>query len=240
MLADGKKFEQIKRAFLDALFPIHCFGCESEGVRLCADCLSSIRVMPLMLCPGCGRAAPGGRTHAACRAKTPLAALVSPYHYADPRLRGLIKEYKYHGARDIERLLSGLTAAGVRALLPFLPRAAQIVPMPLYPARERARGFNQASVLGAVVAQTLGGKMEKPLSRIRRTDEQARLSVLERMENCHRAFSSAPVSGICLLIDDVVTSGATMRAAAEELKKAGAHEVVGFALAHGRGDAFRS
>lgn len=231
-----EKIQKIKRAFLDALFPIYCLGCEREGVWLCADCLSAIRPQPLFLCPGCGFESPGGTTHLRCLSLTPLSALVSPYHYAEPAVRRLIKEYKYHGATEIENILIGLTASGVNKLRTLFPAMAIVVPMPLHGSRERARGFNQAAVLGGVVSRTLGFEMSMPLKRLRRTEEQARLETAERHENCRGAFSCAPVAGDVILVDDVITSGATMSAAAAALRAAGAEHVVGFALAHGRGD----
>jgi ComF family protein len=234
------QFAQAKRAFLDALFPIHCLGCGKEGGWLCADCLGAVRISPLLLCPGCGRFSPAGTTHRACDKSTPLDALVSFYHYADPVLRGLVKEYKYHGAADIENILAGLTAAGVRSHRTFFSEKAVVVPMPLHPSRERERGFNQAAAIGAATARALGVATAQPLSRVRRTAEQARLSAAQRGENCDRAFKSVPLVGEIILVDDVITSGATMAAAAKALKKAGAQRVTGFAFAHGSGDRFRS
>ena len=175
-------------------------------------------------------------THLRCASLTPLSALISPYHYAEPAVRRLIKEFKYHGATEIEKILVGLTASGVNKLRTLFPTTAIVVPMPLHLSRERARGFNQAAILGGVVSETLGTKMSMPLKRVKRTEEQARLSTPERNENCRRAFLSAPVSGDVILVDDVITSGETMAAAAQALRDAGASRVFGFALAHGRGD----
>jgi len=236
----AEQFAKAKRAFLDALFPIYCAGCRREGYWLCPDCTAAIRIMPLFLCPGCGRLSPGGMTHPRCSTLTPLSALVSPYHYANPSIRRLIKDYKYHGALPIERLLVGLTGNGARSLRTLFPQEAVIVPMPLYGSRERERGFNQAATLARALGQALSLKVAMPLSRIRRTEEQARLTSAERRENCQRAFACTPLAGDYILVDDVVTSGATMRAAAEALKKAGARRVTGFALAHGRGDRFET
>lgn len=98
------------------------------------------------------------------------------------------------------------------------------------------RGFNQAERLAAAVAETLSLRMEKPLKRVKATDEQARLKLSERHANCLSAFLSTPLCGDYILVDDVVTTGATMKAAAMAMKAAGAHTVIGFALAHGSGD----
>jgi len=236
MFDANRKFNEIKRAFLDALFPIFCLGCKREGVWLCNECQSAIRPLPLFLCPGCGRMSPGGTTHLRCANATPLSALISPYHYASPVIRGLIKDYKYHGAHDIEKIITGLTISGVDKLRTLFPPGARVTAMPLHPSRERARGFNQAATIAAAVSRALQIETFASLKRKKRTEEQARLTPAERRENCRRAFTSAPVTGDIILVDDVVTSGETMAAAASALKDAGARRVFAFALAHGRGD----
>jgi ComF family protein len=236
MFFNTKNLAGFKRAFLNALFPINCCGCGKEGTWACPDCLAALRIMPLNLCPGCGRVSPAGVRHGSCRKKTDLDALVSPYHYADPFVRGLIKDYKYHGALEIEKVLKALAANGARTLATGFPKAASVVPLPLHVSRERERGFNQAERLAQAVAEALGATVVAPLVRVRKTAEQAKLAVAQRQKNCHGAFSCKNVSGDFILVDDVVTSGETMKAAATALKKAGARTVAGFALAHGHGD----
>lgn len=231
-----EKIKKVKRAFLDALFPIHCHGCGREGERACVACLAGLRIMPLNLCPACGRESAGGTLHRSCDGDSSLDALVSPYHYANPLLRGLIKDYKYHGAVDIAKILSALATVGTGSLKTRFPSGATVVAMPLYAARERTRGFNQADCLARAVADTLGQKVANPLTRIRHTKEQASLTPEERQSNCRQAFCCAPLSGEVILVDDVVTSGITMEAAAAAIKKAGATRVTGFALAHGAGN----
>jgi ComF family protein len=227
---------KIKRALLDALFPIHCLGCEKEGCWLCPDCRGAICAKPLFLCPGCGCFSPGGTTHVRCAERTPLSALVSPYHYANPTVRRLIKEYKYHGAAEIEKILIALTVSASEKMRTLLPQHATVVALPLHASRERMRGFNQAATIANALAGVIGAKTGTSLKRLKRTEEQARLKTAERHENCQKAFSSTPIAGDVVLVDDVITSGATMRAAAMALKEAGARTVTGFALAHGRGN----
>jgi len=220
---------------MDALFPIFCLGCEREGVWLCSDCQSAIRPLPLFLCPGCGRMSPGGTTHLRCANATPLSALISPYHYASPVIRGLIKDYKYHGAHDIEKIITASRSPASTNCARFPSRrfgdGHAAAPLP----RAR-RGFNQAATIAAAVSRALQTETISPLKRKKRTEEQARLTPAERRENCRRAFVSAPVTGDIILVDDVVTSGETLAAAASALKAAGARRVFAFALAHGRGD----
>jgi ComF family protein len=225
---------RLLRFALDAVFPVYCVGCNREGNILCANCRSAIYRAPLLVCSACGRFSPGGITHSACRTATPLAALIAPYPYANPLVRKLIKNFKYRGSGESKKIVENFSASSVNALRLMFPAAATVVAMPLHPRRERERGFNQSEIIGRAVAEALGFEFDAGLvRRVRRTDEQARLPFHERAENCANAFYAKPASGTIVLVDDVVTTGATMKAAALALRAAGAERVVGFALAHG-------
>jgi len=107
--------------------------------------------------------------------------------------------------------------------------------VPLYPRRERERGYNQAKIIGQLLAGKLGCSFApNALQRVRATRQQAALSRSERAENVRGAFISRclPAENI-ILVDDVFTTGATMNACASALKAAGARRVWGFALAKG-------
>jgi ComF family protein len=225
---------KIIRAALDAVFPVYCVGCREEGKILCVNCRSAICRAPLFICSGCGRASPGGVTHSACHDDTPLHALLAPYPYANPLVRNLIKNFKYRGGEEAKKIVFDLSAASVAQLGQFFPKDAVVAALPLHGRRERERGFNQAETIGRAVAEALEFKYVSDLvRRDRPTDEQARLPFSERAENCLNVFSSRPVAGNVILVDDVVTTGATMKAAALAIRAAGADRVVGFALAHG-------
>jgi ComF family protein len=198
---------------------------------VCRDCKSTVVIRPLALCPSCGRASAGGRRHPDC--KGALDALVAPLPYAQPLIRDAIKHYKYHGVQALEPFILAQAALSARAQRTLFPASPTVVPLPLHPSRERERGFNQAERIGRAVADALQSTVAMPLKRVRRTDHQAELSTHERLENCNDAFVSEPITGDVVLVDDVVTTGATMQAAAAALKSAGARSVTGFALAHG-------
>ncbi len=225
---------QILRAALDAVLPVYCVGCKEEGKILCANCRSAITRAPLFICSACGLFSPAGTTHPDCQTKTPLSSLIAPYPYANPLVRNLIKNFKYRGAGESKKIIADLSAASANALRLLFSENAIVVAMPLHIRRERERGFNQSEVIGRAVATALGFKFDSEIiCRTRRTDEQARLPFHERAENCENAFRAKPTSGTIILVDDVVTTGATMKAAALALKSAGAERVVGFALTHG-------
>jgi ComF family protein len=104
-----------------------------------------------------------------------------------------------------------------------------IVPVPLHPARERERGFNQASLLAELLSKQTSIRCRPLLQRIRYTTTQTALDRSERMENLHNAFrlrKKADVRGLrVLLIDDVLTTGSTLSECARVLKRAGAISV---------------
>lgn len=100
-----------------------------------------------------------------------------------------------------------------------------VVPMPLHIIRRFERGYNQAGLIAHRLAALLGKPLAEPLRRAAATKRQATLSVAQRKTNVDDVFESAAVEGTVLLVDDVMTTGATMGAAARTLKKAGAKAV---------------
>jgi ComF family protein len=144
-------------------------------------------------------------------------------------VREIIHEFKY--ARQIH--LRHLVAHWLRAALDD-ERLRDIsfdliVPVPLHPARQRERGFNQASLLAELLSAQTSMPSRPVLQRIRYTTTQTALDRSERMENLHNAFrlrKNADVRGLrVLLIDDVLTTGSTLSECARVLKRAGAISV---------------
>lgn len=104
-----------------------------------------------------------------------------------------------------------------------------VVPVPLHPARERERGFNQAELLAELFCARAGLRMQNALERIRYTTTQTAFDRAERMENLHNAFRLRKMTDVrgcrVLLIDDVLTTGSTLSECARVLKAAGAPSV---------------
>jgi ComF family protein len=159
-------------------------------------------------------------------------ASLGPY---EGGLRTLIHELKYRGRRRVAGRLADLLVAlpQVRDLV----HRAVLVPVPLHPRREGERGFNQAQLLAGEVARRAG--LEPPrLALVRRKDTapQTGLSAARRRSNVAGAFAvrrRAQVAGrVVVLVDDVMTTGATVRACARALREAGAAEVRVLTVAH--------
>ena len=150
--------------------------------------------------------------------------------YAKPEVRELLWALKYRGATSVGTTLGGLLAQFLPTL--SLPPETVFVAMPLSKERLRQRGFNQCEV----IASGAGLFCSPVLVRTRNTEHQARLSHARRAKNIAGSFSIADHADIAgksvVLIDDVVTTGATMQEARATLLNAGAKEVICIALAH--------
>jgi ComF family protein len=133
---------------------------------------------------------------------------------------------KFGRRRPLARLLADLVVEQCAHALPGFPDA--VVPVPLAPARERERGFNQARLIAEHLARVLGTPLRAGwLARARRTAPQTDLTAAERRANVQGAFVAAgAVAGRhVLLVDDVLTTGATVEECARALRVAGAGRV---------------
>jgi ComF family protein len=149
----------------------------------------------------------------------------------------LIHRYKYHRALCFEPLLVRLLVRAARAEVDP-GNWDMIVPVPLHPLRKREREFNQAERL----ARRLGRALRIPVRgglvrRVGITRSQTTLSRRERAQNMHRAFAARPEENLdgcrIILVDDVLTTGATTSACASPLKAAGAAEIGVWTFARG-------
>jgi ComF family protein len=174
-------------------------------------------------CPHCvaGRARPFGR-------------IVRLGAFDDP-LRQLVYDLKYRGAwRLADELARRLCESAVAGEL--LHRTEVFVAVPLHPRRHIARGYNQAELVARRLARLLGKRHARALVRVRDTASQAGLSAMaDRQNNVRGAFALAGARGIkgrrVVLVDDVMTSGATLRSAAGALARAEPAELSAAVLA---------
>ena len=227
---------------LDFIFPKRCVSCGKLGLYLCDNCFSYLSFDPKTICLVCGRPAMGGLTHPACISRYTIDGTFVSITYNRTAKR-LLAKFKYKPyVTDLNNTLSDLFYEGLIQQESFYAidkKDAVLCSIPLYAKKERVRGFNQAMVL----ANGLGNRLNLPvatlLKRIKNTKSQTGLKRDERKDNMKDAFVVAvgeeqkvPGSTI-LLVDDVMTSGATLAEAAKVLKKAGAKRVYGLVLAHG-------
>ncbi|MER3398365.1 MAG: amidophosphoribosyltransferase, partial [Chloroflexota bacterium] len=202
------------------------------GFLLCETCLAAVEAWP-STCPACAGPSDGGATHPACRTRSPLAGQTVAGVYGGP-LAAAVRAFKYRNRRGLARPLAELLAAGP---LKPVPAPELVVPVPLHPDRARSRGYNQAALLGKELAHLFGVHYEpQGLIRTRPTVPQVGLSAAARRENVRGAFRCPRpelVSGRRIwLVDDVITTGATVTEAARTLRRAGACQVWAVAVAH--------
>lgn len=152
-------------------------------------------------------------------------------------LRSLLHLLKYDGLEPVASNLGALLAAQVAAIAD-LPAKMLVVPVPLYKAKRRQRGFNQSELLARAVCDAMrrlrpewNGELAPPGMMLRKgaTRSQAELSTMQRRRNLRGVFSVPNPERLkgcdVLLIDDIYTTGATARACSEALKKAGAARI---------------
>jgi ComF family protein len=153
----------------------------------------------------------------------------------DGAVRELIHQFKYSGKTMLRRPLALLAADHLdRFVIETGPDV--IIPVPLHHKRLRQRGFNQAILLGEIFAQKWRlPLLRNSLRRVRWTEPQVNLSAAERLENVKGAFALADIVAVAgkrvLLVDDVYTTGSTVKECAKVLKSGGAQSVTAITVA---------
>ena len=201
------------------LLPPRCVLCGSRGQAPCLD-----------LCAGC-EASLEAAAGPVLEEPWPLRRSCAPYAYAWP-LDHLVRALKYHGRLATARVLGTLLARWLAAR--GLHQGIDvIVPVPLHPDRHAGRGFNQSAELARQVGRSLGLPVADSLARRRRaTPPQVGLHVDERRSNLADAFAVRAVAGLRIaIVDDVTTTGATLRELAHALAQGGALAVDGWCVA---------
>ena len=218
-------------AALDALLPPACAGCGAAappGQVLCERCERLLAPIAADACPRCQlhRAGAG-----ACTGIRPLDAAVAAV-WLEPPVIDWIHAFKYP-----PRGLRGLAPGPLALVAELAARSARrapgpapdlIVPVPLHPRRLRARGFNPALVVARAVARVVAAPLAATaLERVRNTPSQTGLNAAARSRNVLGAIRArAAVPARVWIVDDVITTGATLREAARVLARAGAETVI--------------
>jgi len=255
MLGLGPRVRSLYRAPLDLLFPPECVSCGSQMVTisgnytaerlLCTECVEQLALFTGAMCSRCGAplpdgAAPGDKDCYRCRGhKLWFDEAVAAGEYTD-RLRELVLRMKPKTGDRVSLALGELLWHHCQERLRRL-EADVVAPVPMHWRRRFAHGTNSAAVLAEVLARRLELPMAAGLLRRRRhTPPQFTLTPPQRWTNVRRVFAVARGHRLrkarVVLVDDILTSGATCSEAARALKQAGAERVtvvvVARALAH--------
>jgi ComF family protein len=211
---------------LDLAFPANCAGCGRECEALCARCRPALDAR-LELRGGTPIGLPGDLP-------SPLLQLEWCAPFAG-QVRDALHQLKYAGER---RLAQPLGEAVARRWSRVGEGTTIVVPVPVHADRERQRGYDQAALIAEVAARVLGLPLVRALERARATVAQFELDRDMRSSNVSGAFRvrdpSVVVGQWVLLIDDVITTGATLAACAEVLKSAYAYAVSAITVARER------
>ncbi len=242
VFSSSSLFKTVAGKGLDMLLPPLCMACgglTAEAHAFCASCWGGLHFITLPFCACCGipfeyASAPGARC-GACLAEPPVFTEArAPLSY-DDESKALIIPFKASDRTDYAPAFARLMrqAAG-----DILQKSEVIVPVPLHPWRLFARRYNQAALLALAIGKVSDKEIRlQTLIRAKRTPSQGLLHRSERQRNVANAFRVKPsqkkhIAGKnVLLIDDVLTTGATANACAKTLLKAGAKEVRVLALA---------
>ena len=205
-----------------ALLPQRCPGCGEPAAAaklLCDACAGRVPRLRAVLCARClleGREPSGCARHRAF-------SVFAPWLF-DERAAAVVHALKY---QDRPRLAASLGGEMAAALPRTWRRPDLVLDVPLHAARLRERGYNQSAALADALAETLGApRLEGALRRVRATEPQARLGPAGRRANLAGAFAIERPARLrgrrVLLVDDVITTGATLDAALSALHDAGA------------------
>lgn len=222
-------WQKITNYIVNALYPKFCICCGKSAELLCPACLNTrLYYEAFPQCPKCpGLLRQGRLIHKICRRRSSLSGVLAVCFY-ESTSRKLISAFKYGFCKQLGPILSGLLAERIN---PYLSQFDLLVPVPLYPDRQLWRGYNQSILLGGKIPL----KLYPCLLRTRNSTAQATLNRKQRLNNLQKSFALLPganVSGArILLIDDVLTTGATLEACAAVLKQAGAESVTALVFA---------
>lgn len=233
-------FLRYKSFILDILFPIDCLGCQEEETWLCDKCFQKLAF----------RESDEHKSKINQKEKIYYDKILAAGDYKEKLLKNVIKTFKYRFSKDLAKTLANFLFLFLRAeakkLTPidlnnpfgenYFFADFRIIPVPLHKRREKWRGFNQSELLGRELADLIQSEIcLNKLKRLRYTKSQAKLNYEERRKNLKGCFAwqGEELAGQnIILLDDVVSTGATLNECAKILKENGAGEVWAAAIAN--------
>jgi competence protein ComFC len=232
-----ENIKKLGQGFLDLVFPISCLICGKDGLYLCENCKSKLPKLETQQCLVCQKPVPFGKTHPECVSRNSVDGIISALPYKNKAVHEIIRILKYNFVSDLAKPLAELTHDEIKNqnLNDYFSQFT-IIPVPLHKRRLNWRGFNQSELLAKELQNKLNSKLDLTLvQRIKYTTPQIDLNLEQRKTNITNAFESkTEIAGQkFLIVDDVVTTGATINEIAKLLKKLGATEVWGITAARG-------
>jgi ComF family protein len=223
--------QQAWHRLIDALFPPRCGGCQADGTLWCDACQASLEYVCPPTCDRCGEPHTIGLC-TKCRAQPLQIESIHSVVIFQDKVRHAIHRFKYERLAGLAEPLGDVLAEGWRAQQ---LAADWLIPVPLHPARQRERGYNQSELLARRLSQRVNVPYSATaLTRTRLTAVQMTLDAAQRKANVAGAFATvdARLRGArVVVIDDVCTTGATLDACAAALLAMGAASVAGLTVA---------
>jgi ComF family protein len=212
---------------MEVLAPVECLGCGIQGVVLCATCLDAASTKQPALCFQCGCDSVAGKTCKPCLKLTMLAG-VSVGAFYGGAVKDMILQMKFHRLRSSDETAAEI----VMRCLPKDLLADLVTSVPVSPGRYRERGYNQSELMARAVAQRLGLPYYSLLGRLTSTHQIGldRSTRARQVAGAFRATKRLEGQRV-LLVDDVVTTGATLSECSATLSGAGAEYVWGAVVA---------
>lgn len=243
MLASRLHLRFYLRTIARLLYPAHCAVCRLplliEEMYLCGGCKAAINWIGGSACLRCALPLPPYAERrslcASCQSERPYFNRGFALAAYDERVRPLFHRIKYGSEPWLLSVFSDRASAACETL--SLTAYDLVVPIPLDPARERKRGFNQSLLIGKMLKRSLKSKppLRNILKKTKKTPPQSELAREDRLENLKGAFSLRRRANLCgahvLLVDDILTTGSTVNECAKTLKENGAAQVDFFTLA---------
>jgi len=217
----------MKNFLLNLIFPEFCIGCKKEGTYLCQDCLSLINI-----------------SNTSLKIEKEIKTIYCATDYNNLIIKRLITTFKYKPfAKELSKTLAFIIIIyfqNLEKLPDFFKKKNEflLIPIPLYKKRLKWRGFNQTEEISKILSEIFKIPLAlNILVKTRQTIPQLNLPQEKRKENVKGVFACTKPELIkgknILLIDDVITTGATIQEAAKTLKKSGAKQILGIVVAGG-------
>lgn len=223
------RFASHLRSLIDNLMPATCVACQRPASFLCHNCIETIKWVEAPVCERCGSAEIYLSHCQSCH--TAISPFQAATYFTDP-IRPAVHAIKYTKTPAVGKQLGDLMADRWSM---WKTNADMITAIPLHPQRQRERGYNQAERIAERFAERINIPIRCDiLFRVRHTRPQVGLQGKSRRDNVRGAFQAVePLvrDKHILLVDDVLTTGATVKESAETLYRAGAQTVTAFCLA---------
>jgi len=229
---------RINKFLRNFLFPVKCLGCQKEGTFLCPECLEKIPFLPYYPCPKCLKPSLFGGICLDCgKSRFPISRLIVATSYKNELVASLIKQFKFYPfSLELANPLAVLLVKTIKesGFAPYLKQKNFIiVPVPLLWRDKAKRGFNQSEELAKIMAKNFNLSLNTNIvKKTKKTNPQIGLGKEERKKNLKESFKTkTKINGNFLIVDDIITTGSTLREVAKTLKKAGANEIWAAVLA---------